>query len=77
MENTQHRKSANLTLDAQLIAEAKAMKVNLSRAAEDGIRNALAKQREALWKVENQSALKSSNDFVDAFGLPLAGHRKF
>ena len=40
--NAQPRKPTNLSLDAALLTEAKALKVNLSRAAEDGVRNAVA-----------------------------------
>ena len=77
MEHTQTRKSANLTLDAALVAEAKSLKVNLSRAAETGIRDALRKQREELWKAENTEALQNSNAYAEEHGLPLTPHRQF
>ncbi len=77
MEHSLNRKSTNLTLDAALLAEAKSLKVNLSRAAEKGIRRALQKKREAVWKAENKQALASSNNYVDEHGLPLALHRQF
>ena len=73
----QTRKSTNLTLDIALLKEAKSLKVNLSRAAEDGIRQALLREREALWMTENREALESSNDFVEHHGVPMASHRQF
>ena len=38
MAQSHIRKPANLSLESHLLAEAKALKVNLSRAAEEGIR---------------------------------------
>ena len=42
MMQIQTRKSTNLTLDAALLSDAKALHVNLSRAAENGVRLAVA-----------------------------------
>lgn len=75
--NTQLRKPTNLSLDASLLAEAKALKVNLSRAAEDGVRRAVTTAKAAKWKTENSAALQSSNDFVEKHGLPLETYRRF
>jgi antitoxin CcdA len=75
--NSQPRKPTNLSLDATLLAEAKALKVNLSRAAEDGVRGAVAAAKAARWKAENAAAIESSNAFVVKQGLPLDRHRQF
>lgn len=75
--NTQPRKPTNLSLDAELLSEAKALKVNLSRAAEDGVRNAVASAKAQHWKAENEQALRSSNDYVETQGLPLDTFRQF
>lgn len=77
MAQLQTRKPTNLSLDQSLLADARALKINLSRAAEDGIRAAVSKSREELWKTENRSALESSNRFVEDHGLPLSRHRQF
>lgn len=74
---SQTRTSANLSLDDALLKEAKALKINLSRAAEDGVRRAVAKARVAEWLVENAAALESSNRYVEAYGLPLERDRPF
>ena len=75
--NTQPRKPTNRSLDASLLTEAKALKVNLSRAAEDGVRNAVAAAKAAQWKAENAAALQSSNAYVEEHGLPLDTYRQF
>ena len=71
------RKPTNLTLDAGLLAEARALSVNLSRAAEAGIRGEVDKMRARQWQAENQSALQSSNDHVAQNGLPLEHLRPY
>lgn len=77
MAQAQTRKPTNLSLDQTLLTDARALKVNLSRAAEQGIRAAVAQSRAAQWKRENQAALDSSNDYVATQGLPLAKLRQF
>lgn len=77
MPTTGPRRSTNLTLDADLLREARALQVNLSRAAEDGIRLAVERTRAEVWLAENREALDSSNSYVDAHGLPLANLRPF
>jgi antitoxin CcdA len=77
MAQPQSRKSTNLSLDQTLLADARSLNINLSRAAEEGIRIAVAKSREEHWKAENREAMESSNRFVEQKGLPLAQFRQF
>lgn len=74
---SQPRKSTNLSLDGALLSEAKSLKVNLSRAAEEGVRRAVAQARAENWRSENASALESSNRYVEKHGLPLERFRQF
>jgi len=71
------RKPANLSIDADLLAEAKALNVNVSRAAETGIAEAVRKEKERLWKEENREAIEGWNAWVRENGLPLAKYRQF
>ena len=77
MAHTQTRKPTNVSLDSQLLAKAKALNVNLSRAAEEGIRKAVRQTQEEIWKSTNIAALESSNEYVEKHGLPLSGLRQF
>ena len=72
-----HRKPTNISLDVDLLNEAKALGINISRTAELSLREAVAKQRAVLWKQENKAAIDASNSYVDRQGIPLASHRKF
>ena len=75
--NAQPRKPTNLSLDANLLTQAKALKVNLSRAAEDGVRAAVSVAKAQQWKAENTAAIQSSNAYVEKHGLPLDSYRQF
>jgi len=75
--NSHTRKPTNLSLDANLLIQAKALKVNLSRAAEDGVRIAVSAAKAEQWKTENAAAIRSSNAYVENHGLPLDRYRQF
>lgn len=77
MAETLDRRRTNLTLDAALVEEARALGINLSRAAEAGLADAVKAAREAAWLEENRAALESSNRWVEEHGLPLAKYRQF
>ena len=71
------RKSTNLSLAAELVEEAKALDINLSRACEAGLEAALREERKRRWKEENRAAMEASNAWVAENGLPLARYRQF
>lgn len=77
MPASPNRKPTNLTIDSDLLSDAKALNVNLSRAAEEGVRAAVTQAREQQWKAENSAAIQSSNSFVESHGLPLERFRQF
>ena len=51
--------------------------INVSRAAEAGLREAVRKAKAAEWQRENAEAIVSANAWVEANGLPLARYRQF
>lgn len=71
------RKPTNLSMDATLLDEARGLGVNLSRAAEAGLREAVRAAKAEAWRRENRAALDSANEWAEANGLPLARHRLF
>jgi antitoxin CcdA len=71
------RKATNLTLDAQAVADAKELGINISAACEEGLVVAISKARGEKWLRENRAALESSNAYVEKHGLPLAKYRMF
>jgi antitoxin CcdA len=71
------RKAANLSLNSELLAQARALDINLSRAAEEGIAKAVKTERERRWLEENADAIKAYNDYIEKNGLPLEEYRTF
>ncbi|NLR98601.1 type II toxin-antitoxin system CcdA family antitoxin [Rhizobium sp. P38BS-XIX] len=71
------RKAANLSLDETLISDARELKINISRAAEDGIARAIKAERERLWLLENTEAIEQANVYVEKHGLPFGKYRQF
>ncbi|TIL59763.1 MAG: post-segregation antitoxin CcdA [Mesorhizobium sp.] len=71
------RQPANLSIDSKLMKEAKGLDVNVSRAAEAGIAEAVAAEKARLWKLENRATIEAWNEYVGKHGIPLEEHRQF
>jgi antitoxin CcdA len=71
------RKAANLSIDATLLTEARDLGINLSRAAEDGLRKAVSSAKAEQWKRENAEAIASFNEWTENNELPLRQYRDF
>lgn len=71
------KKATNLTLDQALLADARALGVNISQAAEKGLDEAVRKAKGDAWLEENRQAIEASNKWVEKNGLPLAKYRMF
>lgn len=65
------RRPVNLTIRADVLADAKALKLNASKAAETGIIAAVKKAREEEWLKTNRAALLAHNERVDRIGTLL------
>jgi len=66
------RRTTTLTLDHEMLDEARALGVDLSRAAEKGIAADLKGAREAKWRAENAGAIADFNAYIDKHGVPFA-----
>jgi len=71
------RRRTNLSLAEDLVAEAKVLDINISRAAEQGIAAAVGEAQRVRWQQENKAAIEEYNAWVDKNGLPLARYRQF
>ncbi len=71
------RKAHDLSISETLAAEAEALGLDVTGAAEKGIALAIKAEKERRWKIENAEAIKASNDYVAKHGLPLAKYRLF
>lgn len=63
------RRPTNLSLDEALVAEARELKLNLSRVVEKSLKEAVAAERRRQWLEENAEALAAYERFVEAHGI--------
>ncbi|WP_026613599.1 type II toxin-antitoxin system CcdA family antitoxin [Ensifer aridi] len=77
MTRSTARRPTNLSLDGDLLSKARDLKINVSRAAEEGIAQAIRAEQEKLWRIENAEAIADANAMVEKRGLPLAKYRQF
>ncbi|HQS67974.1 MAG TPA: type II toxin-antitoxin system CcdA family antitoxin, partial [Sulfuricurvum sp.] len=52
------KKSANLSINSDLIQQAKALKINLSKLLEEKLAQTIAAQKESVWIDENKEAIE-------------------
>ena len=71
------RRSTSLTLDARMLDEAKALGINVSRAADAGVAVAIRAERTRRWRAENAGPIEDYNRFIEGHGVPLSEFRKF
>lgn len=71
------RRSTSITLNGDLLDEARELGVNVSRAAEAGLTEAIRGARARAWRRENAAAIDAYNAYIDTHGVPLAEFRKF
>ncbi len=71
------KKATNVSLNAELVDEARRLEINVSEACQSGLAAEVKKAREAAWKEENRAAIESWNEYIRKNGLPLAKYRRF
>ncbi len=76
--NTQApKKAANLSLNSELLAEAKRLNVNLSRTMEKALIQEVSKRLRAEWLEQNSEAINACNEFTETYGMFSDSHRVF
>lgn len=71
------RRPTNVTLPDALLHDARALKINLSQAAERGVAAAVKAEKERRWIEENRAAMDAYNARIEQDGLILARYRRF
>lgn len=71
------RRPTNVTLNERLVSEARSLGINISRACEEGLAQAIAATNAQRWKAENRAAIAYSNQYVEEHGIPFADKRQF
>ena len=63
------KKAVNLSINAELLAEAKAAGINLSETLESALSKDLNESRWRKWREENRAAIEAYNEFIAEHGL--------
>jgi antitoxin CcdA len=71
------RRATNLSLDADLVAEARALELNLSRIVEERLRAVVQEERARRWLEENRAGLAAFERFVERHGIFNEGDREW
>ena len=72
-----HKKATNLTINSDLLAQAKELKINISSTLEVALAEALKEKKTSEWKKDNKKAIVSYNEAIEEFGLFSDGMRIF
>jgi len=71
------KKAANLSINSDLLNQAKKLKINLSATLERSLAEELRKRKEASWLAENKKAIIEYNQRIEKSGLFSDGLRVF
>jgi antitoxin CcdA len=71
------KKATNLTLNTEVLAEAKKLGINISKACDAFLESLVKQEKERLWKLENVKFISEYNQITDEEGLPLDKWRTF
>lgn len=71
------KKSANLSINSDLIQQAKSLKINLSKLLEERLAETIASQKESVWIKENKEAIEEYNNRVSKNGTFSDRLRRF
>jgi len=71
------KRPANLSINADLLAKARDLKINLSATLEQALVEVLRQRQREQWLAENQAAIDAYNQQVEAQGVFSDGLRSF
>lgn len=71
------KKPTNLTINSDLLREAKGLDINLSQAFETHLAVVVKAKKQEKWLAENSEAVEAYNRFVDENGVFSDGWRSF
>jgi antitoxin CcdA len=68
-ERPARKRAVNLFVDADLLDEARRLRINISETLERRLRSIVRAEQEKRWLEENREAIASINSFIDQHGL--------
>ena len=71
------KKPTNVSINSDLLAEAKKLKINLSATLETSLIELVSAKQRELWKQQNKAAINAYNQLVDENGVFSDEFRSF
>ena len=71
------KKPANLSVNSELLAQARELNINLSATLERALEQEVRKTQRDKWLTENAQAIENCNQLAQAHGLFADKHRTF
>jgi antitoxin CcdA len=71
------KKSTNLSINSDLLRQAKENNINLSKALENRLEELLLEEKRRRWQDENREAIADYNQRIEAHGVFSEGLRRF
>jgi len=71
------KKATNLTLNTEVLAEAKKLGINISKVCDAFLESLVRQEKERFWKLEYAKFISEYNQITDEEGLPLDKWRTF
>ena len=71
------KKATNLSINSDLLQQAKELKINLSQSLEEYLTQKIIEKRSEEWLVQNQDAIHDYNKKVNSRGVFSDGLRRF
>ncbi len=76
-DTTAPKKATNLSINSDLLRQAKELNINLSQTVEQYLSELVREAKQQQWLTENQKAIAAYNERIDANGVFSDGLRKF
>lgn len=71
------KKATNLSINKELLAEARILKINLSATLEQALTEKIRNEQRKQWIEDNQQAIDACNELAENSGLFADKHRVF
>ena len=76
-ERSSTKKSANLSINKDLLIEARSLNINLSATLEQALTEKIRQEKRRQWLEDNREAIENCNEFTEQHGLFSDKHRRF
>jgi antitoxin CcdA len=76
-DTTASKKATNLSINSDLLRQAKELNINLSQTLEQSLSEVVREAKQQRWQTENADFITAYNNRIEAEGLPLEQYRSF